>query len=485
MKIKFGTDGWRAVIAEEFTFPNVERVAVGIKCFLEQKKTSRGSEFLIGYDTRFLAEDFAAECARVLSNSFRVRVTKTAVPTPVLAYAIQQRKACGGIMLTASHNPSEYQGIKFIPHYAGPALPDVTDAIEKLIPEGAGGSEQEAVNSEEIKTFEPMASYFAHIEKLVDVNAIKKAKLKIVYDPLYSTGNGVLDKILQKHKCNVEVLHNKRDVLFGGGMPDPRESNLLELKARVKKEKAHLGLATDGDSDRFAVIDAGGNYYSPNQLLSMLLRFLVKYRIRNTEARIQNTEFKPRTPNFVVARTVATTHMLDALCEKYGGAIEETPVGFKYIGQVMREKQALIGGEESGGVSIAGHVPEKDGILGCLLVCEMVAREGKPLYKIYEDLQKEIGYFYSKRLDLHLTEEKKRMLMENLKKSPLSKAGKFYVNRIISIDGMKAVFNGGSWMLFRASGTEPLVRVYLEAKSLSDLSQLEKEAQKILRNYAK
>lgn len=483
VKIKFGTDGWRAVVADEFTFPNVERVASGIRRYLEKKKFPRNSEFLIGYDTRFLAEEFASECARILSVSCKVRVAKTAVPTPVLAYAIQHRKACGGIMLTASHNPSEYQGIKFIPHYAGPALPDITDVIEKLIPDEAGGGGQGAGGREGIKTFDPFPSYFSHIEKLVDFDAVKKANLKIVYDPLYATGNGVLDKILKKHKCNVEVLHNKRDVLFGGGMPDPRESNLTELKLRVKKASADIGLATDGDSDRFAVIDERGNYYSPNQLLSLLLRFLIKYKLppkKQTASRPL-----PPVPSFIVARTVATTHMLDALCEKYGGAVEETPVGFKYIGQVMREKHALIGGEESGGVSISGHVPEKDGILGCLLACEMMAREGKPLYKIYEDLQKETGHFYSKRLDLHLAEEKKRMLMENLKKSPFSKAGKFYVNRIIDIDGTKLVFDGGSWMLFRASGTEPLVRVYLETRNKNDLMKLEKEAHKILKAYAK
>lgn len=476
MKIKFGTDGWRAVLAVDFTFSNARRVACGIKKFLKGEKGRSPREFLIGYDTRFLAEELAAECAEALSDSFNVFVTKTCVPTPVLAYAIQRRKALGGIMLTASHNPPEYQGIKFIPHYAGPALPDITDAIEKLIPDEKGGRGQVAGGREEIKMFDPFPSYFAHIEKLVDFDVIKKAKLKIVYDPLYATGAGVLDKLLVKHGCAVEVLHHKRDVLFGGSMPDPGEYNLKELKERVRKTKAHLGVATDGDSDRFAVVDARGNYYSPNQLLSMLLRFLLKYK--------GNRE--PGTGNrFVVARTVATTHMLDALCEKYGGAVEETPVGFKYIGQVMREKNALIGGEESGGVSISGHVPEKDGILGCLLACEMAAREKKPLYKIYEDLQKEVGHFYSKRLDLHLSDDNKRKLMENLRKSPPKDAGKFYVNRIITMDGCKMVFTDGSWMLFRASGTEPLVRVYLEAKSKPVLLQLEKVARKILKKYAK
>ncbi len=478
MKIKFGTDGWRAVLAVDFTFSNARRVAYGIKRFLKGEEGRSQREFLIGYDTRFLAEELAAECAEALSDSFNVFVTKTCVPTPVLAYAIQRRKALGGIMLTASHNPPEYQGIKFIPHYAGPALPDITDEIEKLIPDKEGYRVQGIGYREGIKTFDPMPSYFKHIVKLVDFDVIKKAKLKIVYDPLYATGAGVLDKLLVKHGCAVEVLHHKRDVLFGGSMPDPSEYNLKELKERVRKTKAHLGVATDGDSDRFAVVDARGNYYSPNQLLSMLLRFLIKYKLKTRNS-------KPETLNFTVARTVATTHMLDALCEKYGGAIEETPVGFKYIGQVMREKHALIGGEESGGVSISGHVPEKDGILGCLLACEMVAREKKPLYTIYEDLQKEIGHFYSKRLDLHLSDDNKRKLMENLRKSSPKDAGKFYVNRIISIDGCKVVFSDGSWMLFRASGTEPLVRVYLEAKSKPVLSQLEKEAQKILKKYAK
>ncbi|RYD07067.1 hypothetical protein N752_00360 [Desulforamulus aquiferis] len=400
-----------------------------------------------------------------------------ASPTPVTAYAITLRKAAGAIMLTASHNPPPYNGFKFIPEYAGPALPHITKEIEenirrlqagepcdfyKLEPaEGRYGHLIEEKSSQicDCSEFSPFEDYVGQVSEIVDLEAIRRAGLKIVIDPMYGAGIGYLEHILGNAGVETEVFNNIRDPLFGGTLPEPTGKSLTELKNRVKVGGAHLGLALDGDADRFGIIDSNGEYITPNQFLPLLYYHLLT--VKNW-----------RGP---VARTVATTHLLDRMAGKYGQRVFESPVGFKYIGQNLLEKGCIIGGEESGGLSIKGHIPEKDGILAGLLAAEVVAHHGKGLTAILQDIYTQFGQLYSERLDIHTTPELKTAILEQLKTfAPGKLAGQQVVERI-TLDGIKLVLADGAWVLIRASGTEPLFRIYVEANSPEQKSSFKKK----------
>ncbi|HEY9766618.1 MAG TPA: phosphoglucomutase/phosphomannomutase family protein, partial [Chroococcales cyanobacterium] len=366
-KIKFGTDGWRDIIAENFTFPNVRLVARAIAEYVKDSY-SDDRPVVIGYDTRFLARDFATTVAEVLEGAgIKALLSKRDVPTPVIAFAARNLNTAGAVMITASHNPPQYCGIKYIPDYAGPATKEITDRIvanvERLQKEGNQGEEGHF----SIETFDPMPEYLADLRGKVDFEVIRKANLKVVFDPLYGTGRGYADVLLAEAGCQVDSIHAFVDPLFGGGMPEPNPRYLGDLRERILKTGADLGLATDGDADRFGVMDEGGNYFTPNQVIALLLRHLVKNRGAKGS----------------VVRTVATTHLIDRIAAHYGLLVHETPVGFKFVGEWMRKEAVVIGGEESGGLSVLGHIPEKDGILADLLVAEMVAVEGKPLSAIW------------------------------------------------------------------------------------------------------
>lgn len=469
-KIVFGTDGWRGLIARDFTFDNVNTVAKAIAFYV--RDTYRNRPVLIGYDTRFLAKEFALEVSNVMNAmGFNTLVSQDPIPTPVIAYAALVYNSAGAVMLTASHNPPQYCGIKYIPDYAGPATPDITDEIVsnvKLIQEGSLEF-KEAAEKGKMEYFNPKERYFDAVKFLLDRDKFKNLKLKVAYDPLYATGLGYLNELLPKiSQCEVTTIHDHKDPTFGGGMPDPSEKYLAELKDYVVTHKFDVGLANDGDSDRFGVIDEKGAFYSPNQVISLLLRHLVK-----------NKNFKGS-----VVRTVATTHLLDKLAAHYNVKLVETPVGFKYVGQQMRETDVIIGGEESGGLSILGHIPEKDGILADLLVVEMLAYEQKSLSEIWNDLTTEVGYKpFSKRLDLHLSDESKKNLMNQFKTQTPEKIGELRVTGLKTIDGVKMLFEDtNSWMLVRPSGTEPMVRVYLETDSEQKLEMLEKAVKALLPN---
>jgi alpha-D-glucose phosphate-specific phosphoglucomutase len=449
--IKFGTDGWRAIIAEDFTFANVERVAYAVGVYVKRIYHCDGAgsvPILIGYDTRFLADKFAHRAAQVLIGmGIPTKVSDRDVPTPCIAWATQHEPTAGALQFTASHNPPEYCGIKYIPHYAGPATDEITNSLLSHLSDIPDDYEAPGVN---VPTFDPKPPYLAALHKLIDFKKIGASGLKIGYDALYSTSRDYLDKVLIDAGLKVTVLHNWRDTTFGGGMPEPKEQYLTELMETVRKEKLDIGLATDGDADRFAVIDELGHYLSPNHLLCLLTRHLVKNHGKKG----------------TVVRTVATTHLLDRLAEMYGLDIEETPVGFKYIGEKMRDGNVLLGGEESGGFSFHGHIPEKDGILANLLVVEMLAYEGKPLSQIWKDLTAEAGMeMVFRRADLNFSKRIQKELMERLETAPMSKLAGHAVTKVGRKDGLKLYLDHHNWMLIRPSGTEPLIRLYFEGTS--------------------
>lgn len=457
-KIKFGTDGWRGIIADDFTFPNVRKVTRAIASYLETAYT-KDRPVLIAYDTRFLADEFAQTSAAVLADlGWNVQITDRDCPTPVIAYNARLLNSAGALMFTASHNPAPYCGIKYIPDYAGPATPEITDTIVANI-ETASDELPGSNPSGTISTFDPKPDYLHFIYTLLDVEKIKSANLKVKYDALYSTSRGYLDEVLQQCGCQLESFHTWRDVLFGGGMPEPKGEQLVELVAAVKADHADLGLATDGDSDRFGIVDEQGNVLTPNTVLLLLARHLIKNKGKSG----------------AIVRTVATTHLLDNFAAKYGLEIYETAVGFKYIGEKMRETAVLIGGEESGGLSIIGHIPEKDGVLADMLVAEAIAYEGKPLSQLVQEAIAEAdGPLYNNRLDLHLTEAHKIAVINSYTQNPPSEVAGIKVKEVGRKDGIKLYLEEGSWVLLRPSGTEPLVRVYMETNSPEKLSQIAK-----------
>lgn len=457
-QITFGTDGWRAVIAEDFTFSNVEKVAYAIGKYINQNHQNNNGKrapVLLGYDTRFLADSFAKRAAQVfISMGIPAKISKRDVPTPVIAYATQTEPTVGAVQLTASHNPPEYCGIKYIPEYAGPATNEITSAIVSHLSDLPYEID---VHSIEVPSFCAKEAYMQALEKMVDFQRISQAKLNLGVECLYSTSRQYLDAALEDHGVSCKVLHNWRDPLFGGGMPEPKAQYLTELSELVRSEKLDLGLATDGDADRFAVMDDTGTYVSANQLLALLTKHLIENK-KQTGA---------------IVKTVATTHFLDRLASAYGLEIFETPVGFKYIGELMRQKDVLIGGEESGGCSVKGHIPEKDGILCNLLIVEMLAYEKKPLSQIWAELVAEIGAeFAYRRKDLQLTTESQANFVEALSKDPFKSIDGAKVEKVGRLDGYKYYLDDGSWILVRPSGTEPLVRFYFEAPSAKRVDSL-------------
>ncbi|MBD2180113.1 phosphoglucomutase/phosphomannomutase family protein [Planktothrix sp. FACHB-1355] len=465
-KIQFGTDGWRGIIADDFTFPNVCKVTRAIASYLESAY-SKDRPVLVAYDTRFLADQFARTAAQILAEiGWTVKIVDRDCPTPVIAYNAKHLNSAGALMFTASHNPAPYCGIKYIPDYAGPATPEITDTIVANI-EGATDTPPSGSNSDKISTFDPKPAYLEFIYTLLDVERIRSAKLKVKYDALYSTSRGYLDTVLQHCGCDLESFHTYRDVLFGGGMPEPKGEQLVELVDAVKKDGADLGLATDGDSDRFGIVDEQGNVLTPNTVLLLLARHLVKNKGKTG----------------AIVRTVATTHLLDNFAAKYGLTLYETAVGFKYIGEKMRETQVLIGGEESGGLSIIGHIPEKDGVLADMLVAEAVAYEGKPLSQLVEEAIAEAnGPLYNLRLDLHLDDAHKAAVIDSFTKNPPAEVATVKVKEVGRKDGIKLYLEEGSWVLLRPSGTEPLMRVYIETNSADKQAQIAEYMENIINN---
>ncbi len=467
--IKFGTSGWRGIISDDFTFDNVKTVCQAIADHIKTKKELKGKPVIIGGDARFLSDKFSQAAAEVMAgNSIKSLLCDRDTPTPVIAYQILRKKAAGGINFTASHNPPEYNGLKFSPSWGGPATPEDTDAIEANIRKVKAVKTLDKETAEKqglIKMFDPSQEYLDRIKQIVDFGAIKKSKLKIIVDPLFSTGRGYLDKLMDEAGANIKVINDKKDVLFGGFPPEPAEKNVQDLIMMVKKEKAMLGVATDGDADRYGIIDSDGSYIPANKILPLLLDYLVKTR-----------------PDWhgSVVRSVATSHMIDKVAKLHHLTLRETPVGFKFIGEIMTKEDIIIGGEESNGLTVYRHVPEKDGIIACLLVAEMVAKTKKNLRTLLKELEEKTGPFFNNRKNFKLSEAKKTALVKKLKAGKISKIGKYEVLKTITIDGFKYMLGEDTWIMTRFSGTEPIVRLYGEAKDEKTLDDIMAEGEKLV-----
>ncbi|MCK4995047.1 MAG: phosphoglucomutase/phosphomannomutase family protein [Candidatus Omnitrophica bacterium] len=452
VKIRFGTSGWRAIMADTFTFKNVCLVSQAIADHLKSKSSS--PKVIIGYDTRFMSGNFAKICAQVLAaNNIKVLLADRDTPTPAIAFHIIAKSLDGGINFTASHNPPEYNGIKFSPRYGGPAPKEVTTAIEKRISflqKNPGSIKKGVMDERFIEIFDPRKDYLKRLKKIIDISVIKKANLKVGIDCMFGTSRDYIDLILKDLCKEIKVFKDYLNPLFGGFPPEPDKPYIKELISHVKNSKFHLGVSCDGDADRFGIVDKDGVFLTPNEVITLLFYYLLKTRPKAKK----------------VARTLSTTHMIDAIAAKEGIEVIETPVGFKYLGEALNAGDCIIGGEESGGLSIQGHVPEKDGILACLLVVEMVARQKKSLRSILSSLHKKYGYFVSDRLNLHLTQVQKDILLRRIGK--LAKSNKFGDFKIVSknlTDGYKFILNDDCWVMFRPSGTEPVLRCYFETTS--------------------
>jgi alpha-D-glucose phosphate-specific phosphoglucomutase len=452
--IKFGTSGWRAIIAEDFTVRNIRIVCQGIAQYLRQKKIGQQG-IAIGYDTRFLGERFAKVAAEVMAaHGIPCLLCDRDTPTPAISYHVLSRNLAGGINISASHNPPEWNGLKFTPDWGGPALPETTKAIELRILPLLHGEHikwctwERAQSDGMVRYFDPQPDYLKALELQVDCDRIRNGRIRVVFDPLFGTTRNYLDEFLRRAGAKMAVLHHWRDPYFGGFRPEPTDETLQELKDTVCREGAHLGLATDGGGDRFGVVDADGTFIQANELLAVLLDYLIKSR-QWTGA---------------VARSVATTHLIDAVAAHHGLSVHETPVGFKYIGELLAKGEVVFGGEESAGLSIKGHVPEKDGILAGALVAEMVAFTGKSIKELLADLFERIGTLYNRRTDLTIRESMQDQVKQVVEHPPDTFAGSEVV-QVNKMDGCKLVLPDGGWFLIRPSGTEPIVRCYGEAKT--------------------
>jgi alpha-D-glucose phosphate-specific phosphoglucomutase len=460
-QIKFGTSGWRAILADEFTLENVRRAVTGIGRYVASQNKG-DAKLLVGRDPRFMGETFVDEAASILGrHGVKPLVIPDAAPTPAIAYGVIRRKTDGSINFTASHNPPEYNGIKFSTPDGAPALPEVTKAIEKEIaavnlePSSDGsGLKQAASEQVDVRT-----DYLKRLSELVDLNAIKKANVKVVFDPFWGAARGYSDALLRDNGVPVATVHDYRDVLFGGHAPEPEGKLLDACRAKMKETGAAIGICTDGDADRFGIVDYDGTFLQPNYVIALLFDYLHETR-----------GWKKG-----VGKSVATTNLLNALAEKFGVELYETPVGFKYIGELIKKDEITIGGEESAGLSIRGHVPEKDGIIAGLLCAEMIATRKKNLGELLCELFGKVGSYYPVRENFHLTQDVKEKFTKKLTSDPADFAGR-KVTEVVRKDGLKLILNDGSWVCYRLSGTEPVVRVYTEARSESDSAKLTEAA---------
>ena len=466
--IKFGTSGWRGIIADDFTFAAVRLALTAIAEHLNSKK--KNPTVLIGYDTRFYSEEFSQLAVEILQrHSIHTLLCETFTPTPAVAFEIMRRKLDGAVNFTASHNPAQYHGLKFSSSDAGPALPEVTRDIEAraarifakegplVFPHGPcspGGKDAKGdiVNLRN--------DYLERIEELVRFDVLRKGKSKFIVDVLHGCGAGYLDKVLADHNVALQTMRTNRDCLFDGAGPDVSEENLAPLRKAVLDSGATAGLAVDGDADRFGIIDRDGAWIPPNQILALVYDYLVETRAWNMPA----------------ARSVATSQMIDAAAKAHGQSTYQTPVGFKYIGELIRADKVALGGEESAGLTIRGHIPEKDGILACLLVAEMLGARGASLKEQIQRLFKKVGReFWPLRENLHLTDEQKANAIQKAAVDASTLLGRKVVS-IDRTDGAKFVFDDGCWILLRPSGTEPLLRIYVETESAAASAKLAREA---------
>lgn len=447
LQIKFGTDGWRAIIAKEFTTDNVARVAKATADWVKTKSPS--PVIVIGHDCRFAGELFAETAAKVFcSEGVKVIIAKGFVSTPMISYAANKLSANAGVVITASHNPPSYNGFKLKSGYGGPSVPQDIDIVEKLIPDSfpipsITLEEYEKQNLLEWKDLEEL--YFNHVQNSFDLNLINNSGMKIGYDAMYGAGKKIAQRILK----NIVPLHIDDNPGFHGQAPEPIHRNLSELSELIKNDDTLIcGLANDGDADRIGMYDEKGNFVDSHHIILLLIHYLHHY--------------KKYTGKVVIAFSVSDK--VKTICEHYGLDYEVTKIGFKYICGKMVEEDVLLGGEESGGIAVKGHVPERDGIWCGLLLLEFMATTGKNLNQLIQEVYDITGSFYFDRNDLHLTDQLKNAIVENCKNGAYQKFGEYQIMRTETIDGFKFHMHDGSWVMIRASGTEPLLRVYAEAK---------------------
>ncbi|GHT38909.1 phosphoglucomutase [Endomicrobiia bacterium] len=462
--IKFGTSGWRGIIAEEFTYDNVAIVTQAIANLINEEHRKTAVSVIVGYDTRFMSEDFAKTASEILvGNGIKVLLCNRDTPTPVIAYNVINSKLAGGINFTASHNLYKYNGLKYSSKWGGAALPETTQKIEKYCALIQGINIKSipfdlAVKRKLIKIYNPRPVYMKKIKELVNFKALRKSKIKVVTDVLHGTGNNYLDALLEDAGiCNVTINKN-RDTMFGGGAPEPSEKNLTELARLVKHGSYKLGLSIDGDSDRFGIIDSDGTFITPNQAIPVLLCHLNKTRGWTG----------------IVAKSVMTTHLVNKLAAKIGVDVVETPIGFRHIGDIMvnNPDQFTIGGEESGGLTMRGHIPEKDGILACLLMVEAVVMSKKSVAELLKDVKKLTGEVLTSRLNFSLPHQTLQAFRDTLKNKTCKSIAGMKIQKRITIDGDKFILDDDTWMGFRLSGTEPVVRIYAESDSQTKLNKI-------------
>ncbi len=462
-KIKFGTDGWRAIIAKDFTVDNVKRVAYATALWIKEHGNGNNS-IVLGFDCRFAGRLFAETAAEVfVAEGLTVKMAPTFVSTPMISLAALKYKAALGIILTASHNPPSYNGYKVKAHFGGPAVPAVIAEIEALIPDqhtGATANFKEAVEQGKISFIDPETDYLQAVEEGFDLNAINNAGFGIAYDAMYGAGQSVIKKILPK----AAYLHCDTNPGFQGQAPEPIHKNLLEFSAFLKEnDDYHVGLANDGDADRIGMYNGKGEFIDSHHLILLLIYYLKEHK--NYDGKV------------VIAFSV--TDKVKKLCEQYGLEVEVTKVGFKYIAGKMIEEDVLLGGEESGGIAVKGHIPERDGIWMGLLIFELMAKTGKSMDELIETIYEKVGSFFYKRNDLHITEEAKLGALEKCK-AGIKSFGDLKVLKEETVDGFKYHFENEQWLMIRASGTEPVLRVYAESADEAGADKILKIAEETL-----
>jgi phosphomannomutase len=460
--IKFGTDGWRGVIADDFTFLNVAKVALATaRYFRFHKKIKNG--LVIGYDSRFMSREFAHKAAQVIASAgVKVKLANKISSTPMTSLGIVKINAAGGVVITASHNPAKYNGFKIKGDFGGPAHPEMVAKVEKLLgpilkAKKLSLKEQsfdDLVANRMIQFVDLTSMYVKDIEKKIEVDLIKATRIKIMYDAMYGAGQGVMDLILPK----VGTIRNTFNPSFAGGHPEPLAQNLEELSFEVRDGKYNIGIATDGDADRVGAVDEKGNFVDSHRIFAILLKYLVERKHYKGE----------------VAKSLSVSELIPKMCAKYGLTLHETAVGFKYLCRLMTERKIIIAGEESGGLGVMGHLPERDGIFIGLMLAEIMAVRRKKLSELVQELFDEYGEFHFGRIDSHVMEAEKKKIVSFYSRRP-KKIGSFIVNRIDTTDGYKFFVNGG-WILVRASGTELLIRFYAEADTSKKMRAMLKAA---------
>lgn len=452
-EIKFGTDGWRAVIADTYTFKNLKILSQAVADYI-----GRGKKVAVGYDTRFMSAEFADIVAQILNNNgIEVTLSDRSIPTPTLSYTVKNRKLDLGVMITASHNPAEYNGFKIKNAQGGAASPEITKEVEKLLEKNTVKETNESGGK--INKIDLIADYIKFIRSYIDLKKIKNKKFKVLIDAMHGAGNTFFADILKGTKIKLEFMRDGINPSFGGRRPEPIEENLEELKARVKKGKFDLGIALDGDADRLAAVAADGSFISPQKILGLLALHL------NQDRKWTGG----------IVKTICGTTMIDNIAKSLGVKLYETPVGFKYISELMETEDIVAGGEEAGGMGVKGYIPERDGTVAGLLLLEMMAYRNKNILKILNETEKKFGRYFYVRLDLQLT-HRIEPHKDNLPRELLGKK----VVDIKDYDGVKLICEDQSWLMFRGSGTEPIMRIYSEAKTLSRAKQLLELGRKVI-----